>query len=1347
MAKGKIIWRNLFTSVIRSRGLEYYTNGNVTNIKDEGFNSYSATVEGTKDYDVWISFDKENNVESMSCSCPYALSGLACKHEAAVLFEMEAEGILDDIAEGKKEKEDPNDAFMKELDEMTPEETIRKLAEAAAREIVKSKTESLYSKNKNSIGAAKKNSNSLVKENLISESEIEESLKKMRETLVEDGPLPLESEEEEPEIEIESHNSLLKALISEDSLDNPSSEDDEDFVVDNYHYFDTKSILSKANIKPSILKQAEDIIYSETPPYIGTVNTGYLEIRGAVEPGGECTVFEADNSWNVDLTFVKDRIIRSYCSTCPYYRKYTNSSFSHDACVHEAVAILLLCHYLDDKDTTDDTNESASAFFHVANIKNNEMLSRKENGTGIFSEPLQLEMRLETPKNENRIFAAFYIGTKHMYKVKNLQKLLTGFVDKEIQTFGKDNDIYLSKDLLDDNSKKCLDFLRDEYSSYIQMKERYKSSEAIKYGYSTDIDDFKFPNSILLDKDRWDRFFEIESGNTIEYNDRSKGTAVKKNLFVNEGKFELKLNIKPITINNTVKKSFEGITIESENIRLFNGKEYIYQMTDKKLIRSDITHKKIAMALCAACDSNGIHMKVGRSKLNDFWHMILPELKEVADVEIYDEEYIEKYIVPEPEYHFYLDEQDSTIFGKGEVSYGGAKYSLGDWSPYKPEVVSEGFRKRSNEKNIYERFRKYLPKYSAGHDIFYADFSDEEMFDLLDHGLNELMDLGEVRVTDNFRNLKVRHTVPVRFGVSLNSGIMDLAVSSDDITEDELSEIMSAYKKKSRFYKLKNGDFLKLDDNPTVESLEEMMDELHISLKDFVNGHMEVPAYRALYLEHMLSQMEDVYANRDSHFRSLVRAFKSFEDSDYEVPENLNAKLRGYQEEGYEWLRTLDEWNFGGILADEMGLGKTLQTISCILAVHEGTSLVVCPASLVYNWGEEISKFAPSLKVALLSGTQSEREGMLSHIEDYDIAVTSYFLLKRDIDKYEDHEFRFVIVDEAQNVKNPATAIAKSVKLIKAKTRFALTGTPIENRVSELWSIFDFIMPGYLYDYQTFRNDMELPIMKNQDEEALNRLKRMVSPFILRRRKEDVLKDLPEKLEEVRFARMDSKQQRIYDAEVLNMKKKLNSESEEEFKKKKIEIFAELTKIREICCDPALLMPKYDGESAKTEMCMDLILSLIEGQHRMLLFSQFTSMFDILENRLIKAGIKYFKITGSTPKKTRLDLVKKFNEGDIPLFLISLKAGGTGLNLTGADVVIHFDPWWNLAAQNQATDRAHRIGQTKAVTVFKLIVKGTIEEKILALQESKKKLSEDILGGEGVGSSTIDKDELMALLG
>lgn len=271
--------------------------------------------------------------------------------------------------------------------------------------------------------------------------------------------------------------------------------------------------------------------------------------------------------------------------------------------------------------------------------------------------------------------------------------------------------------------------------------------------------------------------------------------------------------------------------------------------------------------------------------------------------------------------------------------------------------------------------------------------------------------------------------------------------------------------------------------------------------------------------------------------------------------------------------------------------------------------------------------------------------------------------------------------------------------------------------------------------------------MKNQDEEALNRLKRMVSPFILRRRKEDVLKDLPEKLEEVRFARMDSKQQRIYDAEVLNMKKKLNSESEEEFKKKKIEIFAELTKIREICCDPALLMPKYDGESAKTEMCMDLILSLIEGQHRMLLFSQFTSMFDILENRLIKAGIKYFKITGSTPKKTRLDLVKKFNEGDIPLFLISLKAGGTGLNLTGADVVIHFDPWWNLAAQNQATDRAHRIGQTKAVTVFKLIVKGTIEEKILALQESKKKLSEDILGGEGVGSSTIDKDELMALLG
>ena len=320
------------------------------------------------------------------------------------------------------------------------------------------------------------------------------------------------------------------------------------------------------------------------------------------------------------------------------------------------------------------------------------------------------------------------------------------------------------------------------------------------------------------------------------------------------------------------------------------------------------------------------------------------------------------------------------------------------------------------------------------------------------------------------------------------------------------------------------------------------------------------------------------------------------------------------------------------------------------------------------------------------------------------------------------------------------------MKIIQSKIRFALTGTPIENRLSELWSIFDYLMPGFLYGYDVFKKEMESPIAKSKDEDATKRLKRMVSPFILRRLKQDVLKDLPDKMEEVRYAKMEQAQQHLYDAQVVHMLDTINGQSDESFQKNKIQVLSELTKIRQICCDPSLLLEDYDGESAKREACMDLIRSAIEGEHKILLFSQFTSMLELLEKDLHKEKIAYYKITGATPKEKRLELVSAFNEDETPVFLISLKAGGTGLNLIGADVVIHYDPWWNLAVQNQATDRAHRIGQTKVVSVYKLIVKNSIEEKILRMQESKKNLADEILSGENGGIANMSKQELLELL-
>ena len=363
-----------------------------------------------------------------------------------------------------------------------------------------------------------------------------------------------------------------------------------------------------------------------------------------------------------------------------------------------------------------------------------------------------------------------------------------------------------------------------------------------------------------------------------------------------------------------------------------------------------------------------------------------------------------------------------------------------------------------------------------------------------------------------------------------------------------------------------------------------------------------------------------------------------------------------------------------------------------------------------------------------------------------EVLVTSYDLLKRDIGLYEDISFDYEIIDEAQFIKNSQAAVSKSVKVIKSTHRFALTGTPIENRLSELWSIFDYLMPGFLYTYDRFRSDFETAITKYKDEDTTKQLKNMVGPFILRRLKENVLKDLPDKMEEIRFSRFDSAQRKLYDAQVTHMKRMLESEDYKSGKDR-IKILAELTKIRQICCDPELMTAGYSGESAKRESCLELIQSAIDGGHKILLFSQFTSMLELLEKDLHKLGIDYYKITGQTSKEERIKLVHSFNENEVPLFLISLKAGGTGLNLVGADVVIHYDPWWNLAAQNQATDRAHRIGQTKKVSVFKLIVKDTIEQKIIDMQNAKKDLADAILSGESKSLMNMSKEQLMELLG
>ena len=620
------------------------------------------------------------------------------------------------------------------------------------------------------------------------------------------------------------------------------------------------------------------------------------------------------------------------------------------------------------------------------------------------------------------------------------------------------------------------------------------------------------------------------------------------------------------------------------------------------------------------------------------------------------------------------------------------------------------------------------------------------MYRLVTYGVSALLQEGEVQSTERFRSVRVRSGTSVQVGVSVESDLMKLEILSTEFSQEELLEILGSYKQKRTYHRLRSGDFLALGED--IAQLGELVDGLRLSDDEFIRGEISLPTYRALYLDRMLEKNNDLYAGRDQTFREIVRDFKTVEDSVFEISDTLKGVLRGYQEYGHKWLCTLKHFRFGGILADDMGLGKTLQTISMILSEKEsgtiGTSLIVCPSSLVYNWQEEFGRFAPSLAVVPIAGKPTERRELLQHYSDYDVLITSYDLLKRDIEKYEEPIFLFQILDEAQYIKNQAASSAKAVKLVHSRYRFALTGTPIENRLSELWSIFDFLMPGFLYRYDEFRKNFEIPIAKQKDEAVTARLRYMVSPFILRRLKGDVLKDLPEKLEEVHYARFSPEQQQVYDGQVVRIRQMLQADNRSE--QDAIRILAELTRIRQICCDPSLLFENYGGGSAKREACMELVRSAIDGGHRILLFSQFTSMLALLAEDLRRAEISFFTITGNTPKQERLSLVKRFIADSTPVFLISLKAGGTGLNLTGADVVIHYDPWWNLAAQNQATDRAHRIGQTKMVTVYKLIIKNSIEEKILQLQETKQDLADAVLSGEHSSLGQMSREELLELL-
>lgn len=643
---------------------------------------------------------------------------------------------------------------------------------------------------------------------------------------------------------------------------------------------------------------------------------------------------------------------------------------------------------------------------------------------------------------------------------------------------------------------------------------------------------------------------------------------------------------------------------------------------------------------------------------------------------------------------------------------------------------------------------------------------EEALYQVLSEGMTQFQEVGEVWLSESVRHLRVLPPPEVSMGVSLGGGWLDLKIETAGIDPAELLQVLSEYRQKKKYYRMKNGEFLQLSGGG-LQALDSLTADLGLTKSEFQAGEAKIPAYRAFYLDSLSGDGRMKLFQRDEAYGMMVRDLKTAQSVSYAVPAVLEKTLREYQKIGYTWMRTLARYHFGGILADDMGLGKTLQVIALLTAFYqekteqkaagnEGSgselplpSLIVCPASLVYNWGQEFARFSPEIRVLLIAGTAKERQEQLEEqmrmeaSEGAQVIITSYDLLKRDRAAYLGRTFEYEIIDEAQVIKNAKTQGAKAVKEISANVRFALTGTPVENRLSELWSIFDFLMPGFLYSYRKFRERYELPIVKNQDPEALTALRRMTGPFVLRRLKKDVLRELPGKEERIVYSAASGRQQKLYTASALKLKEALAGGAWSG--NGKLEVLSQLMRLRQICCDPALCFEDYTGESAKLETCVSLIASAFAAGHKILLFSQFASMLERIRERLLQEGISSHLLVGATPKEERSRMVQAFASDEVPVFLISLKAGGTGLNLTAADIVIHYDPWWNVAAQNQATDRAYRIGQEKPVTVYKLILKDTIEENLLKLQNAKLALAAQVVSEGMVSLGDLSQNELMEL--
>ncbi len=1005
--------------------------------------------------------------------------------------------------------------------------------------------------------------------------------------------------------------------------------------------------------------------------------------------------------YNVQVQFDRDGRIKDYDCTCP-------DNFKTEACCKHIAAVLFLIKAKDEKGFFNSTSQKKAA---------KEIFEYFNNRSGNMKTAIKVEYTLELLKTKAAYIKrgpaavlTLRIGTERLYIVRNTAEFLDCLKNNRELLYGKgfsfdpaihsfcDRDAavvaYLSEMWQNEN---LIDYLTGDIKkqSVFKEKEIFLSDAALKRLLKLLAN---LPFNVIVD------------GHTIENVSIITGDIpIDFTLTGNAGSVELDIDLH---------HPLHMVSMDCEYF-LYAGNIYQVSAYQKEYLKPFVQYVQNEK-------SNRISF-LDNDKERLFTE-VLPFIEKTGRVFIDDNL---KAMVERPEFEpeIYLDRFSDIITADIKFKYGDRLINPFSAERSRPSLEKILIRNLEAEGEILDILAETDCKVSSNK--IYLD-EEEKIFDFVNYVIPKLQERAQVYYSESFKAMSFKKLPSFSGYLRLNSisGFLEFSFNIEGVERDELASIFDSIRQKKKYYRLRDGAFLPLEAEGLM-NMSEIIEQLDLNSKDIEAEFVQLPKYRALYIDNMLKESGMKFFERNTGLKDLIHDIQDPAETEYKIPKSIKGTLRDYQKLGFKWMRTLSHYGLGGILADDMGLGKTLQVITLLQydkqIAGNHPSLVVVPTSLIYNWCSEVQKFAPDMTVTAVVGSKSERQLLIRRGIDTDLIITSYALIRRDIEDYKECSFRYCILDEAQHIKNPVSLASRAVKQIVSQHRLALTGTPMENNLTELWSVFDFILPGYLGSHSKFAERYEGPISKG-DNSSLWSLGRQIRPFVLRRLKQDVLKELPEKIEHVIEAELTSEQKKLYVAYLEQAKGELFSEIHEKgFERSQIKILSVLTRLRQLCCHPSLFMEDYEGGSGKLQLLKEVVEDSMTAGHRILLFSQFTSMLGIIRQWLEEAGISYLYLDGATPADERMRLVRSFNSGEGAVFLLSLKSGGTGLNLTGADTVIHYDPWWNPAVEDQATDRAYRIGQTKTVHVMKLVTHGTIEDKILNMKERKKQLVDAVI--------------------